>query len=151
MSFYSKKSFYGKLNDEQKQVAKFGAQVVGCLFVGILVFRWIDVHVIHPEKHVAWQVEHDAQAAAPHDPDWGSVCASAIIYIEDHLKSPGSGSGFPDCQIVSVSSDKKIVLIRGSYTAVNSFNARVKETYAATLNRNDARDDHAWNVSAFTN
>jgi hypothetical protein len=40
------------------------AQVAGCMFVGMLVFRLLDFHVIHPEKAVAWQVEHDAQEAA---------------------------------------------------------------------------------------
>jgi hypothetical protein len=104
-----------------------------------------------PEQIARAEAQAAAEAARPHEPDWASVCSSLQIYVEDHLKSPGSGGGFSDCQIVSVSSDKKMVLIRGSYTATNSFNAKVKETYAATLNRNDARNDRGWNVTAFTN
>jgi hypothetical protein len=70
MSFYSKSSFYGKLSPEGKQTAKFAAQVAGCLFVGMLVFRFFDVHLIHPEKHEAYlaalaqQAQAQAQAQA---------------------------------------------------------------------------------------
>jgi hypothetical protein len=129
---------------------KFYLGVIAAFAVAFLVFL-PKAPLATPEQIAQAQAQAAAEAARPHEPDWASVCSSTQIYIEDHLKSPGSGRGFSDCHIVSVSSDKRMVLIRGSYTAVNSFNARIKETYAATLNRNDARDDHGWNISAFTN
>lgn len=139
----------GSDDDRKFLLGCIGAAVA--FFVAYLVIEKALAPPPSPEQIAQAQAQAVAEAARPHDPDWASVCSSLQIYVEDHLKSPGSGSGFSDCKMVSVSNDKKMVLIRGSYTAVNSFNARVKETYAATLNRNDARDDNAWKVSAFTN
>jgi hypothetical protein len=66
------------------------------------------------------------------DPEWNTVCAIAQIYIEDRVKSPGSES-FSGCHIVSVSGDKKTVVVAGSVTAANSFNARIRSNYTASI------------------
>jgi hypothetical protein len=96
-----------------------------------------------------------ARAAMPlNDPSWSSVCAVTQVEIEDRLKSPGSGS-FEGCRMVSVSDDKKKVVVMGYVTATNAFNAKIRQQYAAIVVRKpDApRDeDHSstWNVAKLT-
>jgi hypothetical protein len=75
-----------------------------------------------------------ATPAPIREPSLSSVCAVAQIYIEDRLKSPGSGS-FDICRIVSLSEDKTTVVIAGNFTATNAFNAKIRSSYAATLVR----------------
>lgn len=106
---------------------KFGLGVVAAFAVAFIVF--------HKSPPPPTAQELAAQAAAElvqADPEWSTVCAVAQIYIEDRVKSPGSES-FSGCHIVSVSVDKKTVVVAGSVTAANSFNARIRSNYTASI------------------
>jgi hypothetical protein len=106
---------------------KFGLGIVAAFAVAFIVF-----HKPPPPPTTQELAAQAAAALVPVDPQWSSVCAVAQIEIEDRLKSPGSGS-FDGCHIVSVSADKKTVVVMGSVTAANAFNARIRSTYAATI------------------
>jgi hypothetical protein len=94
-----------------------------------------------------------AIAAEPlRDPDLGGLCVAAQMYIEDRLKSPGSGS-FDICRILSISADKKTAFIDGNFTATNAFNAKIRSSYTATLVRKPgapAREDKSdtWRIAS---
>jgi hypothetical protein len=110
---------------------KFGLGVVAAFVVAFIVF--------HKSPPPPTAQELAAQAAAQAaaelvqaDPEWTTVCSVAQIYIEDRVKSPGSES-FSGCHIVSVSTDKKTVVVAGSVTAANSFNARIRSNYFASI------------------
>lgn len=106
---------------------KFGLGVVAAFAITFIVFKR------PPPPPTAQALA--AQAAAElvqANPEWSTVCAVAQIYIEDRVKSPGSES-FSGCHIVSVSADKKTVVVAGSITAANSFNARIRSNYTASI------------------
>jgi hypothetical protein len=106
---------------------KFYLGVIAAFAVAFIVFRK------SPPPPTAQELA--AQAAAElvqADPQWSTVCAVAQIYIEDRVKSPGSES-FSGCHVVSVSADKKTVVVAGSVTAANSFNARIRSSYTASI------------------
>jgi hypothetical protein len=70
--------------------------------------------------------------------------------VEDRLKS-GSGS-FETCRILTVSADNKTVTILGRVTATNSYNAKIRTAYTATLvKKPDAKPgDTDWNTWRIT-
>jgi hypothetical protein len=88
----------------------------------------------HPETAAQANTVTEPYNGPLPDPSLSSICAAAQIYIEDRLKSPGSGS-FDICQILSVSADKRTVVITGNVTATNAFNAKIRSPYAATVVR----------------
>jgi hypothetical protein len=150
-------SIVSRLNEDKGGTSfgdlKFYLGVIAAFAVAFIVF--------HKSPPPPTAQELAAQAAAQAaaelvqaDPQWSTVCAVAQIYIEDRVKSPGSES-FSGCHVVSVSADKKTVVVAGSVTAANSFNARIRSNYTASIMKKPEalprnNDFSAYHVSSIT-
>jgi hypothetical protein len=108
---------------------KFGLGVVAAFVVAYTVFHK------PPPPPTAQELAARASTPEPIGLEYGNgACSVVQIYIEDRVKSPGSES-FDGCHMVSVTDDRKVIIVAGSVTAANSFNARIRSTYRATLVR----------------
>jgi hypothetical protein len=136
---------------------KYGPENAKTVVIAVALFFGVSVAFSSggDNKHAAsaMATASSAQPDAFPDPRNGSfgidvsVCVAPQMEVEDRLKSPGSGS-FEVCRILSVSPDHKTVVIAGSVTATNSFNAKIRTAYTATLvKKPDAKPgDTDWNT-----
>jgi hypothetical protein len=129
-----------KLQDEAAvKVLKFLGVAAVVVPLGIAVAFVLDDGKAKPAiaraGELAAQASTQASTPAPLGSYYGNgACSVVQIYIEDRVKSPGSES-FSGCHMVSVSDDRKVIVVAGSVTAANSFNARIRSNYRATLAR----------------